>query len=173
METEKPSIKPIAYQYGLYLGLLSIIGLVIMYVANIEKSWIMSIISLILTIVIYVYGIKAYQKANYNFLSIKEAIKVGLGMAAVGGVIAALYTFIHYSYIQPEFFENIREQSYIEMTKKNPNMVGEQLDTALKMMNFFTSPFFMSTMILISSLFFGLIISLITGAILKKENTHA
>ena len=78
METEKPSIKPIAYQYGLYLGLLSIIGLVIMYVANIEKSWIMSIISLILTIVIYVYGIKAYQKANYNFLSIKEAIKVGL-----------------------------------------------------------------------------------------------
>jgi hypothetical protein len=94
-------------------------------------------------------------------------------MAAVGGVIAALYTFIHYSYIQPEFIENIREQSYIEMTKKNPNMVGEQLDTALKMMNFFTSPFFMSTMILISSLFFGLIISLITGAILKKENTHA
>lgn len=170
MDTEKPLIKPIAYTYGLYLGLLTVVGLVIQYVASLERNWAVSIISLALTIVIFYYGIKTYKTQNHNFLSIKEAIKVGLAMAVIGGVIAAAYAFVHYLYIQPEFVEGIREKAYQDMTAGTQNMSGEQLDTATTMMNIFTSPFFLATMILISQLFFGLIISLIMGAIMKKED---
>lgn len=169
METTKPAIKPIAFTYGLYLGLLTIVGLVIAYIANLDKSWVLSGVSIVITILIYFYGIKTYKAQNGNMLSIKDAIKVGLAMAAVGGVIAAVYAFIHYSYIYPEFIDKIREQAYLDMTTKNPNMTQDQVDQASGMMNMFTSPFFMSTMTLIWSLFFGLIVSLITGAIMKKD----
>ncbi|MEY8867969.1 DUF4199 domain-containing protein [Flavobacteriaceae bacterium 144Ye] len=169
MDIQKPSIKPIAYTYGLYLALLSILGLVILYVLNIEKSWIMSGISFVLTIIIYVYGIGTFKKQNGNSLSIKDALKVGLAMAVVSGIIAAIYTVIHYEFIQPEFIENIRENAYLEMTKQNPNMTEDQLATATKMTNMFTSKFFMATMYLVASLFFGFLISLVAGAIMKKE----
>lgn len=169
MDIQKPSIKPIAYTYGLYLALLSILGLVILYVLNIEKSWIMSGISFVLTIIIYVYGIGTFKKQNGNSLSIKDALKVGLAMAVVSGIIAAIYTVIHYEFIQPEFIENIRENAYLEMAKQNPNMTEDQLATATKMTNMFTSKFFMATMYLVASLFFGFLISLVAGAIMKKE----
>ena len=169
MEAQKPSIKPIAYTYGFYLALLSILGIVILYVLNQERNWIMSAISLVITVVIYVYGIGAYKKKNGNLLSIGDALKVGLGMALVGGIIAAVYAIIHYSLIQPEFIDNIREKAYLDMTTRNPNMTEEQLANATKMSNMFTSKFFISTVMLIMSLLFGLIISLIVGAIMKKE----
>ncbi|WP_299224521.1 DUF4199 domain-containing protein [uncultured Psychroserpens sp.] len=170
MENEKPKIKPIAYNYGAYLGVLTAAGLIIQYVAGLERNWVVSVISIILTIIIYYYGIKTYKQQNTNYLSIKEAIKVGLAIAVIGGLIGAVYTYIHYSYIQPEFIEAIREQAYSDMTSQNPNMTEEQLATGEKMMNIFTSSFFMATMTLIFSLFFGLIISLITGAIMKKDD---
>ncbi len=121
---------------------------------------------------IYYYGIKTYKENNGNYLSIKESIKVGLAMAVVGGLIGAVYAYLHYSFIQPEFIDAIREEAYNDMTSSNPNMRSEQLESATKMMNIFTSVFFLSTMTLIASMFFGLIISLITGAIMKKDNPN-
>lgn len=170
MEHTKPPIKPIAYTFGLYLALLTIISLVIRYVTGLDQSWVISVISTIATIVIFYYGIKTYKVQNGNYLSIKDAIKVGLAMAVVGGLLGAIYAYVHYTFIQPEFIEAIREKAYLDMTTQNPNMTEEQLETGNKMMNIFTSPFFMGTMTLLFTLFFGFIISLITGAIMKKDN---
>ncbi len=170
MEHPKPSIKPVAYTYGLYLGLLSIAGIIILYVLNQEKNWIVSGISIVLTILIYVYGIGKYKKENANVLSIKDALKTGMGMALISGIIAAIYAVVHYGFIAPEFIEGIREKAMNDMLSQNPNMAGEQLEMGTKMVNIFTSKFFMATMFLISSLFFGFIISLITGAIMKNNN---
>ncbi len=169
MEHQKPSIKPIAYTYGIYLALLSISGIVILYVLNEEKNWIISLISFLITIVIYYYGISKYKKENANVLSIKDALKVGMGMAVISGVISAIYAVIHYGIIAPEFMEGIREKAMDEMLSKNPDMEGEALEMGTKMVNMFTSKFFMATMFMISSLFFGFIISLITGAIMKND----
>ena len=169
MEHEKPPIKPIAYTYGVYLALLSISGIVILYVLNEQQNWVISLISFLITVVIYYYGISKYKKENANTLSLKDALKVGMGMAAISGVIAAIYAVLHYGLIAPEFVEGIREKAMDDMLSQNPNMEGEALEMGTQMIDMFTSKFFMATMFLISSLFFGFIISLITGAIMKND----
>ncbi|WP_296315635.1 DUF4199 domain-containing protein [Winogradskyella sp. UBA3174] len=169
MEHEKPSIKPIAYTYGMYLALLTITGIVILYVLNEEQNWIISLISFLITIVVYYYGISKYKKENANVLSIKDALKVGMGMALISGIIAAIYAVVHYGVIAPEYMDTIREKAMDDMLSQSPNMEGEALEMATNMVNMFTSKFFMATMFLISSLFFGFIISLITGAIMKND----
>lgn len=168
----KPAIKPFAFTYGAYLGFLSILSLIIMYILKIDKSIIMSVVSIILTVTIYYLAINAFKKANNTYLSLGDAIKVGLAVAAVSGLIAAVYTFIHYSFIYPEYIEMIREKGYEEMMAQNPSMTGEAKDMAIKMMKMFTSVGFFSTIMIVSSLIFGLIISLILGLILKKDNNH-
>ncbi len=173
METPKTSIKPIAYTYGLYLALVSIAMLVITYVANIEKSWALSIVSSLLTIAVFVYGIKAFKHQNNGFLSIGEAVKTGLAIAVIGGLIAGIYAYVHYIYVYPEFIEMAKETAYTEMTTKNPDMTDEQITQAMDISGMFMTPLFFSLITMLGSLLFGLIVSLIAGAVMKKENTHA
>ena len=173
METEKPSIKPIAYTYGLFLALISIAMLVIMYVGNIQKSWILSILSMVLTVVVFVYGIKTYKQKNNGFLTLGDAIKVGLAIAVIGGVISAVYSYIHYSYVYPEFIEMTLDEARLQIAERSPNMSEEQIEQTLEVSKMFTSPIFFSLMSVVGSLFFGIIISLIAGLVMKKENSYA
>ncbi|WP_299100737.1 DUF4199 domain-containing protein [uncultured Winogradskyella sp.] len=169
MEPNKPSIKPIAYNYGLYLGLLTIASLIILYALNIESHWIASVLSTIATIAIYYFGINTYKKQNGNALRIKDGLKTGMAMALLGGLISAIYSAIHYAYVIPEFLIGKKEEAYAQMMEQNPNMQGEQLEMATKMLNISTSEFFIATMMLLGSLFFGFIVSLIISAILKND----
>ncbi|NNK40592.1 MAG: DUF4199 domain-containing protein [Winogradskyella sp.] len=169
MENQSPSIKSIAYTYGLYLALVSVAGLIIMYVLSLQKSWTISIISIVLSILILVYGIKAYKHANGGLLSVGKAIKVGLAIALVGGLLSAIYSYVHYSFIYPEFIDMTKEAAYEQMMTQNPNLTDEQANQAMEMQGMFMNPGFFSLMSILSSLFFGLIISLIAGLIMRKD----
>ncbi|WP_299390415.1 DUF4199 domain-containing protein [uncultured Gelidibacter sp.] len=169
METQKPAIKPIAYTYGLYLALVSVIVLVIMYVANLEKSWMLSIASSLASIVVFVYGIKTYKHQNAGFLTISDAMKVGLAIAVIGGILAGIYAYLHYAYIYPEFIDIARDQAYLEISTQNPNMSEEQISKTMEISNIFMTPMFFSLTTVIGSLLFGLVVSVIAGLIMKKD----
>ena len=168
MTNENPTIKPIAYKYGLYLGLLTIISLATLYLLNIESHWIASVLSTIITVVIFFYGISDYKKLNSNTLSISDGLKTGMAMALVGGIISAIYAAIHYSLIMPEFLASKKEEAIEAMRAQTPNSNGDQLETAMQIIDVTTSEFFICTMMLLGSLFFGFIVSLIISAILKN-----
>ncbi len=166
---ENPSIKPFAYTYGFLMAGYSILVLVLMYVFGItEQNWYLGVINGIASIIIFVLGIKAFKKSNRGYLSLKEAIKVGLAIAAISGIITAIYTFIHYTFVYPEFIDMIKEQAYSDMADRG--MTSEQIKQTSGMMDITTSPWFFATVTLISSLFFGFLISLIAGAIMKKQD---
>ncbi len=169
MENQKTSLKQIATTYGMLLALLSILVLVVMYVGNIEKSWTISIISFGLTVLIFVYALKAYKQGNGYFLTLGEALKVGMATAAIAGVIAAVYSYIHYTFIYPEYIDTILDQARMEMSEQSQGMTEEQMEQALGFTESFTTPFMMSTFSLIGTLFFGFIISLVAGLIMKRE----
>lgn len=164
-----PSIKPFAYTYGIIMAGYSILVLVLMYVFGLtEQNWYLAVINGIASIIIFVLGLKAFKKSNGGYLSIKEAIKVGLAIAAISGIITAIYTFIHYTFIYPEFIDMVREKAYTDMA--DGGMSNEQMEQAGGVMDVTTSPWFFATVTLISSLFFGFLISLIAGAIMKKQD---
>lgn len=169
MENQTPSIKPIAYNYGLYLAVINIAVLLVMYIANIDKNWTLSIVSILLTITVFVFGIKAYKSLNNNLLTLMEAIKTGLAIAVIGGVITALYSYIHYEFVYPEFIEMQRDTAYNQMVERSPNMTSEQIEKAMGISDIFMNSTFFSLSAILGSLIFGLITSLIVGLIMKKE----
>ncbi|QXP59560.1 DUF4199 domain-containing protein [Olleya sp. HaHaR_3_96] len=169
MENENTSIKPIATNYGLYYALFSIAVIVILYVTNMQKNLVIGTINVLGTVAVFVLAIIAYKKTNNNYLTLGQALKVGLGTAAIGGILIALYTYLHYTYIQPEFIEAMRQVQIVELQKQAENMSSEDADLAMKMLDFFSSAGFISTVSIIGSLIFGLIVSLIAGLVLKSE----
>ena len=58
------------------------------------------------------------------------------------------------------------------MIEQNPNMTQDQIDMSMEMAKKFSTPAITSAFALVGSLFFGLIISLVAGLIMKKENNH-
>ncbi len=87
MEIQEANSKKFIINYGLLLGIISVILGVIIYVTNayLNPSWIYSVIGIAIPIVIITLGIKAYKTANGGYLGLGEAIKVGLGIAVIGG----------------------------------------------------------------------------------------
>lgn len=170
MDTSNGSVKKIALNYGLLLGLASIAFSVVTYVigVHLERPWWVSVVSIIITTLFVVYGIKAFKKDNGGYLSLGEAIKTGLAISLIAGILGVLYSFIFMNYIEPDTTAQILEMTREQMYEQNPNMTEEQAEMALSMTKTFTSPGIMAAFGIIASLFFGFIISLIAGLVMKQ-----
>lgn len=174
MENQTASVKKIGFNYGLILALL-VVGLsVIVYVLglHLDQPWWQSVLNFIFMTVCIIYGLKAFKKDNGGFLSLGEALKTGLVIAIVSGIIGSIFTYIFITVIEPDFITQMLEVTQEKMIEQNPNMTQEQMDMAMGMTEKFMSPWIMFAMGLIASLFFGFIISLIAGLIMKQPRPN-
>lgn len=171
MEKNQPNTGKFALNYGIVLGVLTIIFAVMLYLAGLqyEQSIGLFLVNLSIMTGVIIFGIYKFREANENTLNISEAIKVGIGIALVGTILGILYQMIFINFIEPDFINNMLEAQKMEMISKNPNMSQEEIDTAVTMMKKFSGPYLSAAIGLIGGLFLGLIISVIGGLILKKQ----
>ncbi len=132
METPRLPIKKFAINNGLLLGLLSIVLGVIFYVLDmhLERNWISSILSLALTTGVIIYAFKQYKGANEGFMTLGQAIKLGLGIALIAGIIGVIFNYLLMNVIEPDMINQIMEKQQEAMIESNPNMTDQQLEAA-------------------------------------------
>jgi hypothetical protein len=171
METKKASVKKIALNYGLILALSTIVLSVIVYVMgmHMEQPWWQSVLNFAIMTTAIVYGFKAFKKEGDGFLTLGEAIKTGLAISLVAGIVGSIFTYLFVTVIEPDFVVQMLEVTREKMIEDNPQMTEEQLEMAMSMTEKFMSPMMMTAFGLIASLFFGFIISLIAGLIMKQN----
>ncbi|WP_310994136.1 DUF4199 domain-containing protein [Aequorivita marina] len=171
MENQQVSLKKIALNYGVLLALLSIVLQVISYVldAHIDRPLWLTLAQLVISIGVIVYGIKAFKSGNAGYLTLGQALKTGVAISLVAGLIAVVFNYIFMNYIDPDFIEKTMEFSREQMIQDNPNLTQEQVDNAMDISAKFMSPLIMSAFAIISTLFFGFIISLVSGLIMKRN----
>lgn len=169
METQA-SVKKIALTYGLLLGLASVVLSVITYVmgVHLERPWWASLLGILIMVLFIVYGLKAFKQENEGFLSLGEALKTGLAISVVAGIISAVYSYLFVTVIEPEFVNQMLDMTRDQMLEQNPNMTEEQTEMALNMTEKFMSPAIMTAMAIIFTLFIGFIVSLIAGLVMKQ-----
>lgn len=171
MDNQKASLKKIALNYGLLLGLASIALSVVTYVmgVHLERPWWASALGIVIMAALIVYGLKAFKLDNGGFLSLGEAIKVGLAISVIAGIIGAIYNYVFVTVIEPDFVAQMMEITKEQMIEQNPEMTEEQMEMGLSITEKFMSPGIMSAMAIIFTLFLGFIISLISGLIMKQN----
>lgn len=167
MENQASS-KNIMLNYGVYLGIISILVNVVLYATDslIENSWIGGIVSFLAMIVILVLGIKKFKFDNNNILSFGQAVKVGVGIAIVSAVIGIVYNLIFLNFIEPDFQNQMLEVQ--KQAWEEANMTSEQIESAAEMTKRFSNPAITSAISIVAAAFFGFIISAIAGAIMKR-----
>ena len=113
-------------------------------------------------------GVKETRDEDLNgFLTLSQGFKAGLKIAFIAGLIAGIFTFIYMQFIDPEFSERMMSAAEDQLDEKD--VPEESREMALKFSGFMANPIFMGAFMIIWVVFWGLIKSLFSGMILKKD----
>ena len=163
-------------QYGVFYGILMILGFVLVYILNIDPikdqmiGRFQSVCSyFIFPVILMFFGIKEYKKNNLGFISISECLKIGVSVAFIGAFMLALFNVV-FNILFPEYLETILVQTKQIMLLQNPNLTQSQIESGIAMTRKFSSPFLSFPFTLLLFSFLGLIYSLIIGLIVRNEN---
>ena len=171
MENASSNLKSHILQYGIVLGGISVVFNLMLFYLDMHYTqepsvqWINYFISISVT-VLAIYNLRA---SNQGFMSLSEALKLGMGVAVISGLIAIVYTYVLINFLDPDTIEKTLEVTQNKILEENPEFSQEQLDGMKEMQRKFSGIGFLSAIILVFSLFFGFIISLITGLILRRN----
>jgi hypothetical protein len=169
MEENQLKTGKFAWTYGAIGGGIGIVFTLMLMSMDMlyDQGWGKSVVSTLILVAVIILAIFNFKKQNQGFLSLKQALKVGVGTALVAALVALVFTYLLTNFFVPDFMDKTAELSRITIKEKNPQITPEQLDNAIEMQKkFFWIAY---PMILIFNLFIGFIVSLISGLIMKKE----
>ncbi len=170
MEETQASIKKTSLNYGLLLGLISIVFSLMLYFMDLhlQQNPVITIVGVLISVAIIFLGIYNFKKANGGFLTLKEGLKAGFGITFVSAIIMLIYNLVFAYGIEPEFATQVMEMKKAEMMesgKMTTEQINQQVEMSIKY-------FWMGYLVFfVLGLLIGFIISLISGLILKKAKS--
>lgn len=134
-----------------------------------QQSPAVGIVSVVIMIGVLMFAFIQFKKANEGFLSLGEALKLGLGISLVAAILGIIYSFVLTEVMDPGMMQKVLDMQMETIRANNPEMSQEAMDATRSMSEKFSTPLIRSAIQLIIALFIGFIISLIGGLILKKS----
>ena len=87
----------------------------------------------------------------------------------IAGIVGSIFSYLFVTVIEPDFAVNMLEATREKMIEQNPEMTEEQMTVTLDITEKMMSPGILVAFGIIASLFFGFIISLIAGLVMKQN----
>ncbi|TAI49179.1 DUF4199 domain-containing protein [Flagellimonas allohymeniacidonis] len=167
MEEAQPKTGKFSLNYGLILGGISVIFGILLYTQDLHTSQspVLMVFNIVIMAVVTFLGIQAFKKANGSFLTIGQAIKVGIGIALIAAIIGILYSYVLTNFIDtdaPSKIMDARLGPALESGEITQEQFDQQKEQSLK---FWWMGY---PVILIFNIIIGLVLGLISGLILKK-----
>ncbi len=169
METSAPAtVQPttVGLRYGVLTGLVSIIISFCLNVSHLEQTpakW----LTMIVLIVGTVLAQKFFRQANDGFMSYGQGLGVGMVLAGVSSVLGAVFSYLYVTVIDPDMTARILEKVRADMEAKG-TMTDAQIEQAMHWTAIFTQGPALAGLASVIGLLTGLLVSLITAAILKN-----
>ena len=173
---QKTSASKSGLQYGFIFGLIMILEFVVGYVLNIDPQTnkvygiTMSVFNYFILPLLFIYlGCINYKtKINSGFISFSECLKIGVSICVIAGLLFALFNAT-FAYVFPEYFEEMFRKMRTVIAESNSKLTSEQIDMSISFSKKFMNPAISIPTTAVMYAFFGLIYSLIIGAIVKKD----
>ena len=171
MPNQNSSLKSNIITYGIILGSISVVFQLMLFLLDMhyKNDSTAGIVALLITSGVIVYSFIVFKKNNEGFMTLSEALKIGLGVSLISAIIGIIYTQLLVNVLDPDTMQKSLELSIDNMRAQNPEIPQEALETARSIQEKMSSPLIFSAVQIIFSLFFGFIISLIGGLIVKKS----
>ncbi len=172
MENQKSALMP-SLSAGLILGIILIVYSLLLYVVDLnENVWLASISYVITAVVLYFAIINFRDKDQNGFLSYGKGVGVGTLIGFFASILLAIFTYIYVSYIDPSVLEEAFISAEESILEQNPNIGDDELDTAMGMVEIFTSPVMMAVMTVFWYTMVSVVFSLLISIFAKHEDNN-
>lgn len=170
MEENKPKTGKFALNYGLLLGGVSIIFAFMLYTADMHYQGGIAVmsISLALSLAALIFAMIQFKKANMGFMTFGQALKIGVGVCLIGGIIGIIFNQIMSNVIDPDMMTKAMEFQKNELLETT-TLTADQVDAQMEIGKTFSTPTMQIVIGLVFSLLLGFILSIIPALILKKN----
>ena len=122
---------------------------------------------LIMFVVLWL-GIKAVrEESEHKAMSYGQGVGAGVLISLFSGLMSAIYSFIHFKFVNPEFADYQLE--LIRQKWAAAGMPEARMEQAEKMTRMFMSPVAYAIMTPIMAVIFGLLMALVISAFLKRN----
>ncbi|MCG7502456.1 DUF4199 domain-containing protein [Tenacibaculum sp. Mcav3-52] len=173
MENQTNS-KNIILNYGLIYGGAIVLTNLIIYALGMTFDTVGGIINIIVLaaciIALPILAIKKFKKDNNSLLIWGQALKIGVGVVAIGALISIIYSHIFTGLIEPDFYNQLNEFQTQKLL--DAGLTDEQVDTQLTMQSKFQGTLIGDALGFLFYIFLGFVVSAIAGAIMKKTEEN-
>ena len=169
MKTSKYSI-----QYGTLNGIISIsFSLMLFFLdQHYQGGAFVNLINFLISLSVIILAQIAFKKDNGGYINLSESLKLGLGISLINSILGIFFFFILSNFLDPNMTEKTLQIVEEKIIEGNPEISQQELDTFIEATRQAMTPLTLSTAIIMASLFFGFLISLVTGLFLKKSKTQ-
>lgn len=160
METNATPVTSTAVglRYGLLSGLIYVIYLFVLFVANLATNTAAGWLGLLIPAAGIYLAHRDYKARNNGFMSYGQGLGIGVILSAMSGLLTGAFNYAYRTFIDPEMAGRMMEEVRAKMEEAG-NMTDEQIDGALKMSaKFSDGPI---------SIVFGLLVAVFTGFLLS------
>jgi hypothetical protein len=174
MENKSPW--PLALKFGLILALSNIAITMVFYLINpnsADGKWSLSgVIQLLLSVVLAIYILFAAGKMRRDqdfggIISYGQSLGFMLITAIPAALIISFFTYLFFTYINPELVQKIWDAQAEELAKSGKS--DEEIEMQLSMVRKFSSPMMMTIFGGLGTMFQMLIYALIASIFVKKD----
>lgn len=164
---EKPSTARVALKWGIIAGVALTVYTLILFLTEQVGNQSLGFISIALSVVFIVLAMREFRTLNEGYLSLGEGVGVGTLVSAISGLISATFSTIYTTFIDTAFYERLADTMQEQWEKQG--LSDDQIEQASEMTKMFQSPGLLFAFGLIGAVVFGLILSLIIAAIMRKK----
>jgi len=166
---EQKSTLKLAMNYGAMLGMALIMLSLLFYLLGLDRETWVGIVSYAVMIGGLYLSLKhARDQELDGYISYSKGLGLGTLISLFAGILAAFYTYIFISFIDSGIVDFAMQEAYDNML--NQGMTEEEADQNMQIATQFMTPGMISVMGFFGYVFMGFIFSLVTSAIVKKEN---
>lgn len=153
---------------GLILGLIGVAFTLVMWILDLTTNKNMGYLFLLAEVIILFFLLKSYRD-NYlhGTISYGQALGAGVVIFLYATIITSIFSYILNTFIDPDLMaKGLAAQEQMLLDR---GMTQEQVDAGLKVAEKMMKPAISIPIGLVVNMFFGLILSLIAAAFVRKE----
>ena len=130
-----------------------------------------SFISFALSIGGLVLAMRDFRTLNGGFMTFGEGVGLGTLTSAVSGLISTLFQTFYTTIIDTTMMERMAEKARVQL-EETGKLTDAQIEQQMSFINMFQSPGITFAFGVIASVIFGLLLSLVIAAVMKKNNPN-
>jgi FlaA1/EpsC-like NDP-sugar epimerase len=153
---------------GLIIGLIGVMFSLVTYFFDLTFNKWIAWVWIVLQLVIMFFLVKSYRdNYRHGFITFGQALGAGMVICLYQAVIAAIFTYLLYKFIDANLVD--KQLAYIEGMMQERGLPEEAIELSMNMQKKLMIPEVMAPFSIIASMFYGLFMSLIIAAFVRRE----